>query len=79
MYACTVFSNDGLTLKAPYPFCHSKAISFSPSQREELAFGFCTASASGNFGGRAISRWMWLVVPPAARTSMSRFLAMPGR
>jgi hypothetical protein len=32
-----VFSNDGLTLKAPFPFCHSKAISFSPSQREELA------------------------------------------
>src|SRR5580692_8305980 len=59
MYACTVFSNDGLTVKAPYPFCHSKAISFSPSQREELAFSFCTASSSGSFGGRAISRWMW--------------------
>ena len=37
MYACTVDNKDGLTLNAPYPFCHSNRMPFSPIHRDELS------------------------------------------
>jgi hypothetical protein len=49
MYAFTAPSNEGLTLNAPQPCCHSNFRLCCPIQREELAFNFCIPSSQAYY------------------------------
>jgi hypothetical protein len=79
MYACTVFSNDGLTVKAPYPFCHSKAISFSPSQREAVGFQFLHGFRQRQLRGQGDQQMDGVGCATCGEDFEVKFFAMPSR
>src|SRR5215471_6408533 len=79
MYSWTASRFEALTLNAPYPFCQEKSMWCSSSQREEFALKLCSALARVTSEGKAISRWTWLVVPPACKTGTLMLLPIPLR